>query len=313
MVGYMLRGVLTALLVGTASAASADVCIAIDESRDTFTARERTAAIVLVTTQLEMEGERVVPAGCAKSFVLFHAQLGNLVVVTMSTPGMTWQATALTLDDLPGIYSQIVRSIVTGRPMAGLNVVDRTNVTSSQAQARRIHSDSLWYGRLGYGAVFADRTYGTPVLGFGYRAELDSFAIDVAFLNHQLSAPGNYASPKASAFSVLKLSGLRFLDAHGNRSAYYGGGLSYGFRSISRGSPSYTPGSYSTSWNGSGLQGELTAGYELARATSLRVFLQADVVLPFYTVTAETRSLNGVVASDSRYAPSIALSIGVGR
>ena len=313
MVARVLRVSLTVFLIGTASAAGADVCIAIDESRDTFAPRDRAAAILLVSTQFETEGERVVPGGCAKSFVLFHAQLGNLVVVTISGQGTTWQATALTLDDLPAIYSQMVRSIVTGRPMTGLNVVDRTNVTSSQAVSRRVHSDSLWYGRLGYGAVFAGRTYGTPAIGFGYRAELDSFAIDVAFLNYQFASPGNYSSTGASAFSLLKLSGLRFLDAQANRSAYFGGGLSYGYRSISRGGYPYALGSYSTSWSGSGLQGELTAGYELARATSLRVFVQADAVLPFFRVTSETRSTNGLISTDSRYAPSLVLSIGVGR
>ena len=189
------------------------------------------------------------------------------------------------------IHNQMVRSIVTGRPMTGLSVVDRTNVTSLQAQERRVHSDSLCCGRLGYGGVFADRIYGTPSLGFGYRAELDSFAIDLAFLNHQFSSPGSYSSPRASAFSVLESSALRFQNPESNRSVDYGGGLSYGFRSISRGSysyPSYSPGSYTTSWSGSGLQGELTVGYEIARATSLRVFAQADAVLPFYQLTSES-------------------------
>ena len=313
MVNFVLRMTLTALLVGAASTAYADVCIAIDESRDTFAPGDRSAALLLVNTQFETEGERVVPAGCAKSFVLFHARLGTLVVVTMSGQGTTWQATAQTLDDVPAIYSQMVRSIVTGRPMTGLNVVDRTNVTSSQENARRVHSDSLWYGRLGYGAVFGDRTYGTPSVGFGFRAELDSFAIDVAFLNQQFSSPGSYSSPKATAFSLMKLSGFRFLDPQANRSAYYGAGLSYGFQSISRGSYPYAIGSYSTSWSGSGLRGELTAGYELARATSLRVFVQAEATFPFYTLTSETRSSNGLIETDSRYAPSLVLSIGLGR
>jgi hypothetical protein len=231
----------------------------------------------------------------------------------MTGGGTTWQATAQTLDDVPSIYSQMVRSIVTGRPMTGLNVVDRTNVTSSQEHARRVHTDSLWYGRLGYGAVFADRTYGTPALGFGYRAELDSFAIDVSFLNHQFSSPGNYSSPRAYASTLLKLSGLRFRHPQANRSAYYGGGLSYGFQSISRGITPYEFGRYTTSWSGSGLRGELTAGYELARATTLRVFVQADATLPFYKVSSETRSSNGLVATDRQYAPSLVLSIGVGR
>ena len=153
------------------------------------------------------EGERVVPSGCPKSFVLFHAQLGSLVVVTMSGQAMTWQATAQTQDDLPAIDNHMVWSIVTGRPMTGLSVVDRANVTSSQEQARRVHTDSIWYGRLGYGGVFGDSTYGAPALGFGYRAELDSFAIDLAFLNHQFSSPGSYSSPRASAFSVVEVVG----------------------------------------------------------------------------------------------------------
>jgi hypothetical protein len=304
---------LTAFLFGTATVASADVCIAIDESRDLFPPRDREAAILLVTTQFEVEGERIVPKGCAKSFVLHHAQLGNLIVVMISGQGATWQATALTTDDLPAVYSQMVRSIVTGRPMAGLNVVDRTNVAASQAMSRRVHTDSLWYGRLGYGGMFADRTHGTASLGFGYRAELDSFAIDLAFLNFQLDSPGSYSSSSASAFSWLKLSGLRFMDPQANRSAYFGGGLSYGHTNISSGSYSFAPGQYRSSWRGSGLQGELTAGYELARATSLRVFVQADAVLPFYRVTSDTHSPNGLITTDSRYAPSLVLSVGVGR
>lgn len=316
-----LRVLLATMVVAVAaSSAAADVCVTIDESRDTFAPRDRAGAILLVTTQFELEGEHVVTSGCTKSFVLFHSQLNNLVVVTMSGQGKTWQATALTPDDVPAIYSQMVRSIVTGRPMTGMNVIDRTNVTSSQADARRVHSDSIWYGRLGYGGIFADRSYGMPSFGAGYRAELDSFAIDVAFLNFQV--PGGYSSSGASAFSLLKLSGLRFVKPEANRSAYFGGGLSYGHTSISRESPSYpsvyapgsyTPGYYTTAYSGSGLQGELTAGYELARATSLRVFVQIDAVLPFYHVTSETRSINGVSARDSKYAPSLVLSVGIGR
>ena len=310
---WVFRVLLAAFLVGVASAASADVCVSIDESRDTFEPRDRAGALALVTTRFESEGERIVAAGCAKSYVLFHAQLGTLVVVTMTGQASTWQATAQSVDDLPAIYSQMVRSIVTGRPMTGLNVIDRTNVTSSQAEAKRVHSDSIWYGRLGYGAVFGDRVYGTTAFGFGFRGELDTFAIDVAFLNNQFGSLGNYSSPRAFAASFLKLSGLRFVDPQADRSIYYGGGLSYGHRMISRGTSTYSPGRYTTDWSGSGLQGELTAGYELARATSVRVFVQMDAVLPFYKITSDTGSFNGPITTDSRYVPSLVLSVGVGR
>jgi hypothetical protein len=301
------------VLPGLDGSAHADVCVTVDEARDALDPRDRAAAVILVTREFEKAGERVVPAGCATSFSLSHAQLGNIVVVSMSGPGGPWQATALTLDDLPAVYSQMVRSIVTGRPMTGLNVVDRTNVTASQALSRRVHSDSLWYARLGYGSIFGDQAYGTPALGFGYRAELDPFAIDVSFLNFQFRSLDDYsASSRASAASLLKLSGLYYMDANGNRSPYFGGGLSYGHASF--GSGSYSFDRYRTDWDGSGLQGELSAGYEIARATSLRMFVQADAVLPFYHVTSESFTRTGFqTTTDRRYAPSLVVSIGIGR
>jgi len=196
--------------------------------------------------------------------------------------------------------------------MDAMGVVDRTNVTASQASALRVHSDSLWYARLGYGTVLGDLAYGTPALGFGYRAELDPFAIDVSFLNYQFRT-SDYSSSGASAGSLVKLSGLYFLEPKANLTGYFGGGLSYGSTSFGGGNYS-TPGSYRTDWDGSGLQGELTVGYELARATSLRLFLQADAVLPFYEVTSETFSRSGLVTTtDRRYAPSLVVSIGLGR
>jgi serine/threonine protein kinase len=71
---------------------------------------------------------------------------------------------------------------------------------------------------------------------------------------------------------------------------------------------------YRSEWMGTGLQGELTAGYEFARATSLRMFVQTDVVLPFYQVSSQTFSRFGPTGSvDRRYAPSLVVSIGLGR
>ena len=248
---------------------------------------------------------------CSTPYTLAHVRLGNTITVTLSGPQGLREATALSLDDLPALYNQMVRAMVTGQPMTAMGVVDRTNVTSSQATGRRVHSDSLWYARLGYGSLFGDRAYGTPALGFGYRAELDSFGIDVAFLNFQFPT-SNDASDSALAGSLLKLSGLYFLNPQASRTAYFGGGLSYGHATF--GNWDYRAiGNYRTEWDGSGLQGELTVGYELARATSLRLFVQADAVLPFYQVTSETYSRSVVTSTDRRYAPSLVVSIGIGR
>jgi hypothetical protein len=313
--GYIVRfAAVTCLLTAGASASEGAVCISVDEAHDTLSPQERAAALILIAKQFEQAGEQVLAAGCSTEYSVSHVRLGNTIVVTLTGANGRREATASGMDDLPALYSQMVRSILTGRPMTGWSVVDRTNVTESQAVARRVHSDSIWYARLGYSGIFGDRTYGMPALGFGYRAELDPFAIDVSFLNMQFSPSHDYNSgADATASTFLKLSGFYFLNPTADRSPYFGGGLSWGTRSF--GTPDY--GSfdrYRSEWKGTGLQGELTAGYEIARATSLRLFMQADAVLPFYQVTSETFSRFGPVGSvDRRYAPSLVVSIGLGR
>jgi hypothetical protein len=279
---------------------------------------DRNAALLLLTRRLEEAGERVVPAGCTREYSVSHVRLGDTIVVRLDGPDGRREATAHGMDDLPALYSQMARSIVTGRPMSGFGVVDRTNVTTTQSSARRVHTDSIWYARLGHGAFFGNDTYATPALGFGYRAELDSFAIDVSFFNFQFSPGRSSSTSDAAAQTWLKLSGLYFVRPRANRSPYIGGGLSYGHQSFGG---SYDAGRnyYQSSWRGSGLQGELTAGYEMARVTSVRVFVQADAVIPFYQSIAESYPVRpvwpAVVAptTDTRRAPSLVVSIGLGR
>jgi len=315
---YSIVTCMTCVLMSIASSARADVCVAVDTANDMFSPGEQAAARLLMERQFQQAGERVLPAGCAAQYLLTHVRLGNTIIVSIDGRGGRREGIAHGMDDLPALYNQMALSIVTGRPMAGFNVIDRTNVTTSQAYARRVHTDSLWYARLGYGSIFGNDSYAMPSLGFGYRAELDAVAIDVSFLNYQFSGNNTFSSRGATANSLLKLSGLYFLSPTANRSAYFGGGLSFGHQSFG-GSYTTTNGSYSSPWRGHGLQGELTVGYELARATTFRTFVQADAVLPFYEATAETFPIssrintNPVPTTSRRYAPSLIVSIGVGR
>jgi hypothetical protein len=301
--------IVSVFMVSAAGVGRADVCVAVDEAQDRLSADERTVAVRLVARQFELAGQPVVAQDCPARYTLSHVMLGNTIYVTLAGPRGRREGTALGRDDLPALYSQMVRSIVTGRPMSGFNVIDRTNVTSAQASIERVPADGFWYARLGYGGVFGDRTYRTPAIGFGYRVELDSIGIDVSFLNYQISSSndyGYYGSSSGSAFagSLLKLEGLYFIHPEANKSAYVGGGMSWGGTTFGNG------------WNGSGLQGELTAGYELPRASALRMFVQADAVLPFYQVSA-TRypvnyRLNSPITTEHRYAPSLVVSMGFG-
>lgn len=242
-----------------------------------------------------------------------HIRVGEKIFVTVAGSRVNREAVAIGIEDLPAVYRQIVRSIITGRPVESFTMVDRANVTASQGAARRVNADSFGYARLGYGGLFGNRTYGTPALGFGYRVELDRFGVDVAFLNLQI---GSNSSAEVSAGSVLKLSGLYFIRPDANRTGYLGAGLSWGGSSFGNDS-GYD--SYSSGFSGSGLQAELSGGYEFARATPLRIFVQVDATLPFYSVISERYTfpragslIEPTIMTSHRYAPSFVASVGMG-
>ena len=288
------------------------VCLTIDETHDTFAPPDRQAALMLVAREFEHAGRQVVSGECAERYTLSHVRLGNTITVVLAGPSGQREGRAAGMDDLPGLYNQLVRALLSGSSVGSMTVVDRTNVTTPQAEPRRVGVDSFGYARLGYGRTLGDGGAGNPAIGFGYRAELDAFALDVSFLNQQLpSSNQTYSASTAVSGSLLKLTGLYFTSPRANASAYVGGGLSWGVTSRSGSSPN----GYS-SWEGRGLQGELTAGYELPRASELRVFVQADATLPFYHTIGQTvaysQGRSSTVTTGERYNPSLTLSIGLG-
>lgn len=319
--GVILLGLLATSAHAQTPAGSAGLCVAIDDAHDTLSQADRTAARLLLEKQFALAGRRVEPPGCAVTYEVSHVRLGRTIFVTLSGPDGHREGTAVGLDDLPALYGQMVRSLVTGQPMTGLNNVDRTNVTMTQAAPKRVQADSFGYARLGYSGVVGGARYGGPSTGVGYRVELDSFGLDVSFFNLEHLARESYGAYGGVAGSLLKLEAFRFVNPVANATPYFGGGMSWGVTSFG-GTSSYSSGStYRTGWHGGGLQAELTAGYETARASSFRFFVQADAVLPLYKVTSETytygTSPSGyrstqATSSDSRYAPSLVVSIGIG-
>ena len=297
------------VLLAVAGTAEAQVCIRVDETRDMLSGQDRAAVVLHLSRQFELAGKRVVP-DCPAPYTISHIRLGDVITATLSGPEGQREGTAQGLNDLPALYSQLVRSLVTGR-----QIVDRSNVTEAQASALRVHTDSYFYARLGYGAIFSKDVYGSPAIGFGHRTELNSFAIDISFLNVQPDTHNGSSTSSASAASLLKLEGLYFIHSRSNASPYFGGGFAYGSTSV--GGDAYynrTINKAHSAWRGSGLQGELTAGYEIARTTTLRVFIQADASLPFYKSNSQTFSTSGIVTTTSqRYLPSLVFSVGFGR
>jgi hypothetical protein len=301
-----------------ARAASAGVCVELDASRDTLSEGDRNAARLLLAQVIQQQGLQVVPRNCAGTFVVYHVKLGNSVTVFMQAPQGYRQATARTLEEVPPVYSQMVRSLLTGQPMNTINdTVDRTNVTSAQQAPNRVEADSLWYARLGYGGAIGPIFSHGPAFGFGYRYELDSLGIDFSFLNFMIdSGSSNNGSSVGATGSWIKLMALYFLNPQANRSSYLGGGLGWGGTAVARSSTDTMNGTINggSSYTGSGLQAELSAGYELLRASTIRIFIQADATLPFYKVTSTGYNTTTFVNTtlDTTYVPSFAISFGIG-
>lgn len=320
---------LALVLAGAVSTAYAQTCIRIDEPRDTLSQDERIAARLLISRQFELAGQTVVEKGiedtCERTYTLSHVRLGTTIIVTLSGPTGTREGKALGLDDLPAVYSQMVRSLVTGEPMGSLAVVDRTNVSAVQDQLpRRVQSDGYWHARVGHSSLVgtSTSTQSAAGFGFGYRAVFHRFGLDLSFLNMQLANGGSYYSSDTSASSLIKLEGLYFLNPDANRSAYVGTGVSYGRTNIRTAPINGDLQSIPRYGRGAGLQGELTAGYEIARVTSARLFVQADVTLPFYNVEFETysypeqpstgRYVPPIITVSREYVPSLTFSVGIG-
>lgn len=291
----------------SAGAAHAAVCVSLDQTRDNLTEQERGATVAMLQQTLRDQGQDVSTQNCMGTYYVYHLRLGSSVTVYMQGPQGYRSSTARAIEELPAVYSQMVRSLLTGQPMTATStVVDRTNVTSAQQAPRRVEADSLWYARLGYGGAVGPFFNSGPQFGFGYRYELDNVGIDLSFLNFMVASSKQRADGTTSSVGVtgswVKLMGLYFANPLSNGSLYFGGGLSWGGTAIANETSSYS---------GSGLQGEGVVGYELLRASTIRIFLEGEATLPFYTVT-ENYLFTGTTAGGSKYVPFFGASIGLG-
>ena len=285
--------------IGTARA---DICVSVDEARDTFTEANRKAAVLLLVSQFEAEGQRVVTSDCTDSYVVSHVELGRTITVTLAGPQGKRDGVAMGIDDVPALYSQLVRALLGGRDVGSMTkVVDRTNVVVAQTAPLRVEADSLMYVRLGYGSQLGAASRSGAAMGIGFRRELDVLAIDVSFANIlEQSARAGFLDNGSSA-SLIKLVALRYMNKQSNSSVYWGGGASWGSAS------GWSDNNY---WRGSGIQGELTAGYEMLRASNIRMFWQADMVLPLYSVAVE--NFRNLSVSNRQYMPTATVSFGLG-
>jgi hypothetical protein len=298
-----------------ARTAAAAVCVQIDQQHDTLSEPDRNAALTMLAQTLRQQGLEVAEQNCMGVYLVYHVKFGDSINVFMTGPQGYRQASARTLDEVPALYSQMVRSLIANQPMNTVNgTVDRTNATSAQQAPNRVEADSLWYARLGYAGIANPGTNTGPAIGLGYRYELDSLAIDLSFINLMFSSSSNNSSTGGSSSagitgSWIKLMALYYNNPTANGSSYLGGGVSWGATAVAK-----DDGNTVSTYSGSGLQVELSAGYEFLRASTIRMFARFDATLPLYRVSSLEVAANGYTAVGTSYAssPSFGVSVWLG-
>jgi len=301
---WAVGSVLGAALLAAPALAHAATCVVVDQDRDGLSAEEQSSARTLFEDTLRHNQIAIARDDCTETWTLYHVRLGQNVTVVVRSPRGERRETVRKIEDLPGVYDQMTKSLVTGVVATNdSSVVDRKNVTESQTKNRRVAADAFWYARLGYGATASDGLIGGPAFGFGRRWELDRIGIDLSFLN--LAIYQDEDGARGAGGSIVKLGVDYFLDPQANHTPCFGAGLSWGVNTIRE---KDGEGDYS----GTGLQGELMAGYEMFRASSVRLFVEADASLPMYRTSRVEFDVTGGEERSYRYAPMFSLSLGLG-
>src|SRR5262245_35819129 len=88
----------TYLLTVCFGAAEAAVAVSIHETCRRLSTQERAAAFILLRKQFEQAAEQMLPVGCPTQYSLSHVRLGDTIIVTLTGPNGSREATATGLD-----------------------------------------------------------------------------------------------------------------------------------------------------------------------------------------------------------------------
>ena len=284
--------------------AAASACVTIDDTRDGLTDDERQSTRTLFEEALTEAGVAVAREGCDETWTLYHVRLGKSITVVVQSPRGTRRERVKTIEDLPATYHQLTHAIVSGTENTtdGGNI-DRRNVTEAQGDRRRVNADAIWYAKLGYGVTPASGFHGGPAFGFGRRWELDNVGINLGFLNFIMYQNSEEFSGASAGW--IELGADYFFDAYANSSGYVGAGLSLGNHSI--------PADEGDPYENAGLQGKFILGYELFRASTIRLLGQVETTLPMFRLSRDVYDpVTGEEREQHVYSPTFQLSLGLG-
>jgi hypothetical protein len=254
-------------------------CVEIDSDRDNLTADQQRSAQLLFSNSLESEGVTV-GEPCDNVWKLSHVRMGDSVTVRAEGPERIETMTTSVIEDLPRIYSQLASAMVNGTELAG--AASRDNVTVEQSRnQRRVRADYLATMRFG-GALLSPSSGVLPMFAGGMRLELDRYAIDADWT---IVVDTNDDAENFGMGGHLNV--ISFTDPLAMHTPYFGAGMGYG-------------GVTSDVGGNAGFEGQLFGGYEMFRASTMRLFFQGNAILPAYTL------------DDGSWFPTMSVSMGIG-
>ena len=273
-------------------------------------------------------GFEAVDTGCAERVTveLYPLRAGWTVFARYTGHAREEKVDEVQLDEFAPLSERIAQALLGDRAIT--QVINRENVlrADSQTDLRRIRGEGHWVlglgtqlragtlSTLGDGSVGDELRLLTPLAAqLGYRGKYKAWGLDVfarAALGTSKEAPrrnpeGGHVDFEESA--ALGLHFLRYLDAVGMTSWYFGGGAQF---EVSRFSvinaENERDGGDREEFIAGGLNVDFLVGYEFMRTSRVHFYLQAELHAPTYKLDTEIDA-GGVDA----YMPGGLLQVGL--
>ena len=274
-------------------------------------------------------GFEAVEGDCQEHLVveLYPLRAGWTVFARYSGHSREEKVSEVALDEFDALSERLARALLRDRPVS--DTITRTNVleADSESNLRTIDGDGHFVMALGTearvgtvptvgddGQVSDDLRLLTPLsFQMGYRGKYQAWGLD-AFVRGALGTSREAAKRNPTGGHVdfegagaFGLHFLRYLDATGMTSLYFGGGAQFQLSlfSVVRAEDDREDEDTELLYGG-GLDVDLLIGYEFMRASSVHFYVQAEAHAPTYKFQTQVDS-GGVDA----YLPGGLLQIGM--
>jgi hypothetical protein len=309
----MMRTIVLVVLLGLAfpAAAAADVCVEVDEARDSLTPEDRVGARRLLERQLIASGRTIAadPAACTERWTVAHVALGGSLTVTLDGPAGSRTATAASVAELGVTYAAMLDALFA--PPSATEVAPPVAEVPPPApppapRAPVIRRRGAFLGRVGYGVRFVTSDLGEGVhgttVGIAYRRATERFGFEVSALNLMVHREDRDNDVVWDSF--VKLGAFAYVPNAPRPGTYVGVAFSYGDSKVRYRPPGQT---YWNEYVECGPQAELALGTELLSSSVFQVDLGLNVLLPLYTVQVGTGT-----NAEYAWSPGLSAALAVG-